>query len=63
MENITEYSDRELSLIVMNYEFLYNEAMNVGFEGVMNIINEWYIYTVDQMEDLREEIKNMQENG
>ena len=63
MEDITKDSDRELVYIVMNNEFLYKEAMNVGFDGVMNIINEWYIYTVDQMEDLREEIKNMQENG
>jgi len=63
MEDITKDSDKELVYIVMNNEFLYNEAILVGFDSVMNIIKEHYRYTVNQMENLRREIKYMQENG
>lgn len=48
--DLTEYSDQELSLLVFNDESLYNERHKRGF---LNLIEELYIYTDEQMDVLK----------
>ena len=55
MNNITEYSDQELSLMVFNDESLYNARHSIGF--IESIINELFIYTDEQLEVLEEDLK------
>lgn len=51
-QDIREYTENELSLIVMNDEYLYN----VLYAGYMNelkdVLDELYIYTDEQLEVL-----------
>ena len=53
MINITEYSDDELSLHVFNDEYLYNNRHKMWF---MDIINEFYEYTPEQLEVLLDDL-------
>lgn len=57
-QNITHYSNEELSLLVMNDEVLYRELIRSVRSGDFNIIltlvDELYIFTEEQEEDLRE---------
>ena len=54
MEDITMYTDRELSLIVYNDEYWYNMRHS---EGLYEHINNTYKYTDKQLNHLKETIK------
>jgi len=58
MQNLTQYSDQELSLNVFNDEYFYLEIHNRPF--LMALIAEEFIYTADQMavliQDLNDDI-------
>ena len=58
MEDLTEYSDQELSNWVFNTECLYN-ARNDQAE-LMRIINSSFIYTAEQLQELK---NDLQEEG
>ena len=47
--DITQHSDTELSLLVYNNEALYRARMRRDF---LSLINELFIYTQEQMDDL-----------
>ena len=49
MKDITMYSDRELSLIVMNDQYLYNCVLD---NTVLDKVKKFFIYTPEQYEDL-----------
>ena len=59
MENLTEYSDQELSNWVFNTECLYN-ARNDQAE-LMRIINSSFIFTNKQLEVLKSDLEEEQE--
>lgn len=56
MNDITHYSDQELSLMFLNDEVLYKELMRAvrrdDFTIIKEICDECFIYTEDQLEDL-----------
>ena len=56
MQDITHYSDQELSLMFLNNEVLYKELMRAvrrnDFTIVKELFDELFIYTKDQLDDL-----------
>lgn len=56
MNDITHYSDQELSLMFLNDEVLYKELMRAvrrdDFTIIKEICDECFIYTENQLEDL-----------
>jgi len=62
-KDITEYSENELSLIVMNDESLYLERHKPDF---IELIDEYFIYTDEQksvlIEDLADELSEMDDD-
>jgi len=56
MQDITHYSDQELSLMFLNNEVLYKELMRAvrrnDFTIVKELCDELFIYTKDQLDDL-----------
>lgn len=56
MNDITHYSDQELSLMFLNDEVLYKELMRAvrrnDFTILKEVCDEFFIYTEDQLEDL-----------
>ena len=52
-QNITEYSDEELSLIVLNDEYLYRQRNRPSF---IETVKELFIYTDEQLEVLKQDI-------
>lgn len=54
MENITEYSDTELSLIFMNDERLYKFMIRTSTTEteLIDYVMDNYIYTEEQLDDL-----------
>ena len=52
--DLTEYSDRELSLHVMNDEYLYSERGHKAY--LMALINEQFKYTQEQLEELENDL-------
>lgn len=62
MTDIKHYSDGELSLLFLNDESLYNEFMRAvrrnDFTIVKELCDEYFIYTEDQLEDLKETFNN-----
>lgn len=56
MNDITNYSDQELSLLFLNDEVLYKELMRAvrrnDFTILKEVCDECFIYTEDQLEDL-----------
>ena len=54
MQNITQYSDQELSLNVFNDEYFYIERNDRPY--LMALINEEFIYTADQMAELIQDL-------
>ena len=54
MQNITQYSDQELSLNVFNDEYFYIERNDRPY--LMALINEEFIYTTDQMAELIQDL-------
>ena len=62
--DITNYSNRELSLIVFNTERLYNMIDDFrGLKILINTIKDEYIYTPDQFDDLIVSIKCYQDDS
>ena len=55
MQDITMYSDDELSMIVFNDEFLYNGRHKSYF---IKEIEEFFIYTPEQLEVLIQDIQD-----
>ena len=53
MNNITQYSDQELSLNVFNDEYFYIERHNKPY--LMALINEEFIYTPEQLAVLEQD--------
>lgn len=53
MNNITQYSDSELSLIVFNDEGLYNMRHD---PVLFDLINDAIIYTPEQLEELKTDL-------
>ena len=54
-KDLTEYSDQELSLQVMNDEYFYNERGDKAY--FMALINEQFIYTAAQLQTLKNDLK------
>ena len=50
MQNLTQYSDQELSLHVFNDEYLY--SIRKDLDTLMDKIEEFFIYTQEQMNEL-----------
>ena len=55
MTNLTQYTDNELSLMVFNDKYFYNERKNV--EYLKALISEEFIYTDEQMRVLDEDLE------
>ena len=58
MNDITRYDENELSLNVFNDEYLYNARLNKSY--LIDIINETFIYTDEQMDVL---IQDLDDDG
>ena len=60
--NITHYSSQELSLMFLNDEALYRDFMRAvrrsSFSNLQDIVDEFFIYDSDQLDDLRETFEN-----
>ena len=62
--NITNYSNKELSLIVFNTEHLYNMIDDYrGLKYLLNTIKDTYIYTPEQFDTLISDIKCHQDDS
>ena len=61
MINLTGYSEHELSLNVVNDESLYNELHRAvrrnNFDMLVSLIDECFLYTNEQLEELRNDFK------
>jgi hypothetical protein len=61
MTDITNYADQELSLMFLNDEFLYKEFMRAvireDFAMLDEVAREFFVFTEDQLEDLKETFK------
>ena len=53
--NITDQSDSELSLIVMNDEYLYAQRNRSGF---FELIDALFIYTESQLDGLKQDLND-----
>ena len=54
MQDITMYSDDELSMHVFNVECLYNERHNLNV--LLGIVQDNFVYTQEQLEVLIQDI-------
>ncbi len=69
MQDLTGYSDQELSMNFENDESLYKcllrAARNGNFADLQELADELFIYTPEQLEDLKEtfnaEVEELQE--
>lgn len=61
MTNIKHYSSQELSLLFLNDEYLYSQLMRavirVDFAMLEEVAREFFVFTDDQLEDLKETFK------
>jgi len=56
MQNITQYSDQELSLLFMNDEPLYRAACCAGSaDELKELADEVFIYTPEQLTELEQD--------
>lgn len=62
MTDIRHYSDQELSLLFLNDEGLYKELMRAvrrnDFSILVELCEELFIYTADQLTDLEDTFNN-----
>ncbi len=64
MQNITQYSDQELSLVVFNDEYFYTERDHNGnADYLMALIEEEFVYTPDQLAVLMEDLEADKQEG
>lgn len=54
-QNITKYSDSELSLLVFNDEYLYTHRHSRHFK---HVIDELFIYTPEQWQELQNDLES-----
>lgn len=54
-QDLTEYSDAELSLNVFNDESLYNQRF---CSDLKELLDEIFIYTEEQWEELQEDLES-----
>ena len=54
-QDITQYSDDELSLIVFNDEGLYRERKRASLEDTLR---EFFIFTDEQLQVLKDDLEN-----
>ena len=54
-QDLTQYSDQELSLHVFNTEFLYHQRNTPNFE---DILREYFIFSDEQLEVLEQDLKD-----
>lgn len=54
-KDLTEYNDEELSMIVMNDGYFYDERKDEAY--LMALISEQFIYTSAQLETLKNDLK------
>lgn len=55
-QDLTQYSDNELSLVVMNDEWLYSMRRRI-LRGPDGFLSDFFIYTDEQLETLIADIK------
>lgn len=62
MQDLTGYSDDELSLVALNEEYFYNIRFR---SNLKDILSEWFIFTDSQWDvlnqDIQDEIEEIQE--
>lgn len=61
MQDITHYSDNELSLIVFNDETFYNMRSHIG--SLIAFLKEFFIFTNSQLEILKADIEEDKEEA
>jgi hypothetical protein len=54
-QDLTQYSDDELSLVVMNDEYFYKIRKSILRDPSQ--LNEWFIFTDDQLEVLKTDLQ------
>ena len=54
MQNLTQYSDDELSLMVMNDEALYSYRHDT--ESLFALLTEYFVFTDEQMDVLIQDL-------
>lgn len=59
MQDLRQYGSAELALQIFNIEGLYNIRHD---DGLMAIIDEMYIYTLEQLEELVQDLEEDQDN-
>lgn len=53
-QDLTQYSDSELSLLVFNEEWLYNDRHKPWF---IDSLEEFFIYSAKQLGELKQDIQ------
>ena len=56
-KDLTAYSDQDLALHVMNDAYFYNEREDKRF--LMALIDEQFIYTKEQLEELNNQLSEV----
>jgi hypothetical protein len=59
--DISSHSDNELSLIIMNNESFYR--LRRDFNRLKDLIDQCFIYTDDQLEELKQTLKEDEEKS
>lgn len=54
-QDLTDYSDQELSLLVFNDEYLYTRRHSRGFK---ELIDSLFSYNIDQWQVLEQDLKD-----
>ena len=57
-QDLTQYSDGELSLVVMNDEYLYGKRNSRNLKG---LLEELFIFSEEQWEELENDLKEEEE--
>ncbi len=57
-QDLTEYSDSELSLLVFNDEGLYRMRRRRDF---IDTLREYFIFTDEQLEELKQDLQDEEE--
>ena len=59
MQNITQHSDQELSLLFLNDEPLYRSACRAtSFGQIRELADELFIYTPEQLSELESDFED-----
>lgn len=64
MQDLTQYSDQELSLRVFNDEYFYNERdYQCKNDYVLALVNEEFVFTDDQLSVLIQDLNDDRNEG